>query len=193
MRFSKRHYRRKVAFFKVASAIALSAIVALIWYGLKCNQETETADAPESKAPASYGVSISDSLFEGSDKHGKNYQLASKSLVKTGEDLYDLDTIDGKYSLGQIEVDFKANKGKMDDSTKLLKLLHNIVIEYSGYLLTTDQMDINLTKMSAQNNQKVSILYHNSNIRADRFTLDTDSDTIHFEGNVLTHFKISDF
>lgn len=192
MRFSKKRYRRKVAFFKISSGLALGLIIALICYNLLGNKEAEKVTA-EDKKPANYGVLISDSMFEGSDKHGKNYQLASKTLIKAGENIYDLETIEGKYSLGHTDVDFKASNGKMDDDSKLLKLLHNIVIEYSEYLLMTDQMDIDLTKMSAQNNRKVSVLYHNSNIKADRFTLDTDSDTIHFEGNVLTHFKISDF
>lgn len=192
MRFSKRRYRRKVAFLKIGSAIALGSIIILVCYNLIDTNEAEEVRA-ESKTPVSYGVSISNSLFEGSDKYGKNYQLTSKSLVKTDDELYNLETIDGKYSLGKVALDLRADKGKMNDDTKLLKLVHNIVIEYSGYLLMTDQMEIDLSKMSAQNNHKVSVLYHNSNIKADRFTFDTDSDTIHFEGNVLTRFKISDF
>src|ERR1700729_3377125 len=123
MRFNLKHYRQKVAFFKILSALTLCSIVFLLSYNFFTKELVEEVKTL-SKTPSGYNISISNSIFEGSDDRGKNYQLASKTLIKSGNNLYNLDTVDGKYKLGDADVDFKANKGKMNDDTKLLKLLH---------------------------------------------------------------------
>ncbi len=193
MAFSKKQYRRSVAISKVLSAIGMVTMILWVGYTIFWSKDKVEEERHENKTPAGHSISMVDSLFEGSDQNGKDYQIASKSVLKTGADLYSLDTIVGRYDLGQVALDMKARTGEMDEAKKLLKLIDDVVVEYSGYLLKTSQMDVDLTKMSAKNNNEVSILYHHSNIRADKFEADSDANIVHFEGHVLTHFKLSDF
>jgi hypothetical protein len=193
MTFSKKQYRRRVVFSKALSALALVALILWIGYVIFWNEEKISQEKHPDKEVARHAVSIVDSIFEGSDKNGKDYKVASESVLKTGVNLYDLEVIAGHYDLGSMGIEMKANFGKMDDGKKLLKLIDDVVIEYSGYLLKTTQMDVDLTKMAAKNDREVSILYRHSNIRADRFSADTDANIVHFEGHVVTHFKVSDF
>jgi LPS export ABC transporter protein LptC len=193
MAFSQKRYRQRIIFSKALSAMVMMVLILWVSYGVFYIKDEPIEESYEHKAKPPDSISIIDSAFEGSDRSGKDYEITSKTLLKTGAGLYNLDTIAGRYYMSAIAIDLKARTGEMDDGKKTLKLLDDVVVEYSDYILKTNQMDVNLAKMSAKNNNEVSILYHHSNIRADRFEVDTDANTLHFEGHVLAHFKVSDF
>jgi len=192
MKFSKRRYRSNVTVSKWVVAIVF--LLLATWTTISLIMPDLAHDSTPTKTlAAKHEVEISAPVFEGFDKNGKSYQLASKSLTKIDKNFYDLDKVDGKYNLGWGDVDLSASKGTVNEGGKLLYLLNDIVIAYSEYLIKTNQMDIDFTTMSAKNNNEVNVLYRNSDIKADKFSADSDSDIIHFEGNVITHFKVSDF
>ncbi len=192
MSFSNQRYSRNIFLSKLISIIAITSLICILIYSMIGDNITPTIDK-KSADTRKYDLSINKSVIEGTDDKGKNYSIKSDSILKSAADLYHLTNVSGLYSLSQISLGMVANMGTMNDKTKMLHLEKNISLEYDGYILNTSELDVNLKTMSAASNQEVSVINNLSNIKADRFELDSQNKTLDFEGNVKTYVKISDF
>lgn len=193
MRFSKKQYRRQIAVFKIISILTTIGLFVSIFIALFSGNREEASDSTRDEALSKYSLAVKNSVFESSDDYGKEYKLTAESAVKTENSLYDLEKVTGQYNIGLLGANFTALHGEMNEANKLLKLQNDVIIVYDGYLLKTNQINIDLASRSAQSDEKVNLLYLDSNLSADKFSLDSNTEKLYLEGNVISHFKISDF
>lgn len=193
MQFSKKRYRRFVFISKILAGLVVCLLISS--FGYKMLRKSDDASESESSKNThnQYGIKVIDTVFEGFDTHGREYNIASKSMLKANGGTYYMNDVIGQYDLQEQKLDIKSLSGEMDDASKILKLKDNVVMLYDGYSLYTDQLDVDLKLMIAKNDNKVTALRGNSAIKADRFDAESDSGIIRFEGNVTTHLKLTDF
>lgn len=185
-----KNYNSRIVIYKTLSiSFVIFLLVAFVVY-LFFVRESSIEEESLSKE----GIVIRNTVLEGEDQNGKSYTITSELVHKESDDyLYYLDILSGVYNIGNIELAMVANKGVMNDRDKTLLLKQSINLDYLGYKVKTEKLEINLRDMSAKSQDAVDILYQNSNISADSFEIDTNNNQIHLYGNIKTYIKISDF
>lgn len=184
-------YKSKIRFYKILSIILASLVVFFVVYSIVSAPKDKVSG--ESQGSTKSSVSITKSVLNGADENGNVYVIKSKSVEKRDVNLYDLVDISGFYSLGKAGLDMIANFGILNDNEKMLHLKRDITLEYLGYKLISNHMDLNLSDMSVSGDDHVSVIRGGSEISASSFSIDNTKKIIHFQGNVRTHVKISDF
>ncbi|MBP7189965.1 MAG: LPS export ABC transporter periplasmic protein LptC [Rickettsiaceae bacterium] len=184
-------YRRNVRIYKAISIGAVGLVLLSIIYILLSEPNDKVVESSQGGTKGS--ISIKKSVLNGADENGNIYVIKSKEVQKKEANLYDLIDISGFYNLGKAGLDMIANFGILNDQSKILHLRKDITLEYLGYKLKSNEMDLNLSDMSIYSNDPVSVVYGGSEISAGSFAVDNSKKIIHFKGNVKTHVKISDF
>lgn len=192
MLYHKKNYSFNILISKLLSIIVISSLVAILIYNIMGDNITPTIDK-QSSATKKYDVAIKKSVIEGSDLQGKNYTIKSESILKSSEDIYRLNNIIGLYNIGQVGLELIANMGAMNDKNRTLHLEEQISLEYDGYILNTSKLDIDLKTMSANTNDHVNVTHNGSNLVSDTMNINSQNNTIDFEGNVKTYVNIADF
>lgn len=188
----RQEYGRNILIYKIIAMIMISSLVCILIYNLIGDNISPAIDK-KSSITSKYDVAIKKSVIEGSDNEGKNYTIKSESITKKSGDIYHLNNIMGLYNIGQIGLEMIANFGAMNDKERTLHLEKRITLEYSGYILNTDKLNVDLKTMSADTDQIVHITRNNSNIIADSMKINSQTNTIDFEGHVKTYVNIKDF
>ena len=188
----KQRYGRNILISKLISIIAISSLIAILIYNIMGDSITPSIDKQPSHLKK-YDVAIKKSVIEGSDLQGKNYTIKSESILKSSEDIYRLNNIIGLYNIGQIGLELFANMGAMNDKNRTLHLEEQISLEYNGYILNTSKLDVDLKTMSASTNEQVNVTHDSSNVISDTMCINSQNNTIDFEGNVRTYVNIADF
>jgi lipopolysaccharide export system protein LptC len=140
-----------------------------------------------------YELTIQNSIFEGVNKDLRAYKIIADKAVKTSDYKYKLHYIEALYKLIDNDLLIYADRGSIDDKSKLLRLRDNVEIAYNNAILSGQAIQINLVSKSASSNTGVILRYNDSKITADSFVSLDDNNIVNFKGHVVAKIKISDF
>ena len=139
-----------------------------------------------------YELTIQNLVFEGINKDFKPYKIIAKKAMKTSDYKYKLQYIEALYKLAHNDLFIYADRGSIDDESKLLRLKDNVEIVHNDIMLSSEAMKINLINKLASSDSETTLRYNNSNITADSFASLDNNNIINFKGHVVAKIKVSD-
>jgi LPS export ABC transporter protein LptC len=193
MNFNKKRYRYYILLSKGTMGVIISIIILGLIYEILRTQPNHTESDEKSMHHDKYGITITNTVLEGSDHEGRSYNISSKTTHKSDDGMYYMQDIDGKYDLGVGQLSMTSRFGTMDDVHQILKLKDNAAMSYDGYLLRANQLDVDLKNRASKGDSGVTVLHAGSLITADSFDASSETNTIRFTGHVTTHLKFVDF
>lgn len=189
-------------FTNLSKAISLLGIVVILfWFYIYTKPNDVEYHSTESQAliPLStnntenYGLTIVKSVFDGMNKGHEPYKIKADTAVKIAEEIYKLENIEAVYLLNNGTLSIKSSQGVLNDTSKLIRLTEKVNMLYQGYLLNTQQLELDLATKKAESNSVVDINYKNSQITANGFEANDKNNIVHFYGNVHTIINPDDF
>ena len=178
-------YHKKTYFSKLAIAILIAAsVLYLILHRPKDDVLKQNKDV-NSKAQ----VTVTDSVF--SSTGDNSYKITAKRVTQSDDGVYFLNTISGNYSLENGgEIVMKAYSGKFDAVLDVAHLENDVKINYLGYDLESDMLDLNLKHYSASSTTNVRVKGIGGSIDAESFKTTDKFNQIIFHGDVKADFVV---
>lgn len=154
---------------------------------------SEMSNRLETNKKPDYEISIESSIFEGMDKDSNPYKVIAGSAIKISDEQYKLERITAQHLINNDWIAVSANKGNINDRTKLLTLKEQVRIIFGEVILNSEQLQVNLADKTITGSSSVSLKYNNSKIVASRFISSENNNIIKFQGNVITKISRFDF
>lgn len=186
-----------VNLFKLISLLGIIGIIIWLYISqpesdIKTDNKPAIGEIAGDISNNGFEVSIINSVFEGVTKDLKNYTIEADKTFKLTNDKYILDNIHATYPLDKAALLIKALEGFIDDSSKFMTISKQVQVMLDDWLLTADNLNINLKNEDISTESPSKIKYKNSEIVGDSFN--TKNQTIlQLKGNVLANIKLSDF
>lgn len=135
-------------------------------------------------------ITVTDSVF--SSIGDNSYKISAKHVMQSEDGVYELKIISGGYHLDNNgEIDMKANLGKFDTILDIAHLENDVKINYLGYDLTSEMLDLDLKHFSASSPENVHLDGIGGSIDAKSFKTTDKFNQIIFHGDVKADFVIN--
>ena len=135
-------------------------------------------------------VTVTKSVF--SSTGDNSYKILAERITQDEDGVYSLNAISGGYHLdNDDEIDMKANSGKFDSVLDIAHLENDVKINYLGYDLMADRLDLNLKNYSASSPANVQVQGIGGSIEAESFKTTDKFNQIIFHGDVKADFTIN--
>lgn len=133
---------------------------------------------------------IDNLTFKSRTRDHESYTIVASKALKLENETYYINDIIANIGLEDGAVKLSSKSGKFDDERKLLELDDKIIAKYSGYILKTDSLIIDIIKKELLSTSPVLVEEDGVMITADSFRT-KEQKIIVFEGNVKTIFNFS--
>lgn len=169
-------------------AIAL-LILATILFLILNRTKGDSSPKISQNINANAQVTVTDSVF--SSTGDNSYKILAKRVTQNDDGVYFLNSISGGYHLdNDDEIDMKAHSGKFDSILDVAHLENDVKINYLGYDLMSDILDLDLKNYSASSPTNVHVKGIGGSIEAESFKTTDKFNQIIFHGDVQADFTI---
>jgi len=173
----------------ITKIVILLLIVVTVFFVI-FNRPKNHAPKKINDGHSSAQITVTDSVF--SSIGDNSYKISAKHVKQSEDGIYELRVISGVYHLdNDSEIDMKAKSGKFDTILDVAHLENDVKINYLGYDLTSEILDLDLKHYSASSSQNVHLDGIGGSIDADSFKTTDKFNQIIFHGDVKADFVIN--
>ena len=170
-------------------AIALLIVATILFMILNNRTKDDSSQNTSKNVNAKAQVAVTDSVF--SSTGDNSYKILAKRVTQSDDGVYFLNSISGGYHLdNDDEIDMKAHSGKFDSILDVAHLENDVKINYLGYDLMSEALDLDLKNYSASSPTNVRVKGSGGSIEAESFKTTDKFNQIIFHGDVKADFTI---
>ena len=180
-------YHKTTYIFKLSIAILIVATI--LFMILNNHTQDDSVQKTSKDINTKVQVTVTDSVF--SSTGDNSYQILAKQVTQSEDGIYLLDSVSGGYYLdNNNRIEMQAHSGKFDSILDVAHLKNDVKINYLGYDLMSDVLDLDLKDYSVSSSTNIRVKGSGRSIEADSFKTTNKFNQIIFHGDVKADFTL---